>query len=121
MSDLFNTLLKLTSEGKDRVVVVDSLGQAIFVVYPADHNQPNRQEKLRQLQLDVEAINKKILQAQLEESEDSSGRSIIKTGIVNPPKSVNFGSSVVRSGQALPDLREEVIDPTFDFDPPIEH
>jgi len=86
--------------------VIDETGEAKLVIMPVEEYQRLLISKLRKQVEDVEKINRQILEAQLKDDP----RTAEESKIAPKPK-----HEVLKR---LADLREEVIDPSFDFELP---
>lgn len=102
LQDLIN--LSKTDGGK--FFVIDETGEARLVILPIKEYQRLLLNKLKKQIEDVENINREIIRAQLkDETKNYSSQ--------KPQTRVDL-SSVIKA----PDMREEVIDPGFDFEAP---
>ena len=99
----FKDLIQLCGDNSGKIFVVDDSGDVKLVVLSGAEFQNLLGNKLAEQAEDIEDINQEILKAQLTEQE---------------PEVV--GPLVKSNGRLAVDLRSEVIDPTFDFDSPIE-
>lgn len=110
-----------------KVVVVNEQGEIVGVVLSPEEFQKTtglgafglRQSKQT---MDAEEINRQITAAQLEEQASETSRTAAPAA---PRKERHFGSRppqnlpsgpTRREPTKMPDLRQEVIDPSFDFD-----
>ncbi len=96
----FKELIQLCEGDNSKIFVVDEAGDVKLVVMGAVEFQGLLMTQAEQEVIDTETINREILKAQLVEVETA------------PLAAVKVNQS--------PDLRSEVIDPTFDFDSPEE-
>ncbi len=96
-------LINLAKADGGKFFVIDENGDAKLVIMSVEDYQRLLLGKLQRQVTDVENINKEILRAQLEE------------GIPVPqPKAVT--QTILKTPRV--DMREEVIDPSFDFEGP---
>lgn len=103
-------LINLAKVDGGKFFVVDEKGEASLVIMGIEDYQKLVISKLEKQILDVENINKEILKAQLSETEDI---------VIEPEKPSRqiFGPKVRQMPKfQQPDLRAEVIDPSFNFD-----
>lgn len=97
-------LINLSKADGGKFFVIDETGDPKLVIMPIEEYQKMLLGKLKRQIDDVEKINKEILKAQLSETE-------ILTPIAPQPKPIPIRQPRV-------DLREEVIDPSFNFESP---
>lgn len=103
-------IISLAKIDGGKFFVIDEKGEASLVIMGIQDYQKLVINKLEKQILDVENINKEILKAQLSETDDT---------IVEPEKPIraSFGPRVRQEPKfKQPDLRAEVIDPSFDFE-----
>lgn len=101
LQDIFN----LAKADGGKFFVMDEAGEPKLVIMDIEEYQKLLIGKIAQTASDVEQINQEILKAQLQEA----------------PADLPVGSAAVVNGNnrsQSPDLREEVIDPSFDFEGP---
>jgi hypothetical protein len=100
-------IINLSKVDGGKFFVIDESGDAKLVIMPVEEYQRLLLGKLQKQILDVENINKEIIQAQLNEEPEMPSTPKTKGPSVEsyPPISKN-------------DLRAEVIDPSFDFEGP---
>lgn len=124
-------LINLAKVDGGKFFVVDETGEAKLVILPLEEYQKLLLGKLQKQVNEVENINRKIIEAQLEESEKSSVKSEKASG-QQIDQSVNYidlsaerrinklVNQEISKSRNYPrvDLREEVIDPSFDFEGP---
>ena len=105
----FNDLINLAKADGGKFFVIDEEGNAKLVIMSIEDYQRLLLGKLQRQVEDIEQVNKIILKAQL--NEDLS---------VAPSQESKFaGPQVISNGTPnRVDLREEVIDPSFDFEAP---
>ena len=112
MSNL-QDLINLAKADGGKFFVMDEQGNANLVIMSVDDYQALLLGKLQRQVTDVEDINREILKAQLTEDipvlEDAP-----QTGLKRGE--IKITSSIINYRQ--PDLRAEVIDPSFDFEGP---
>ncbi len=109
-------IINLAKADGGKFFVMDEEGNANLVIMSVEDYQTLLLNKLqKQVQAeDVEEINKEILKAQLtEETQDSLEGA--PRGYSQVPET-KISSSIINHRQ--PDLRAEVIDPSFDFEGP---
>ncbi|MBL8030127.1 MAG: hypothetical protein JNN11_02665 [Candidatus Doudnabacteria bacterium] len=107
-------LINLAKADGGKFFVIDETGEPSLVIMSVEQYQELLLSKVEEPEIDVENINQEILKAQLSEPEEfispkqssASQRSFV-------PKA--FGYSGINR---QPDLRAEVIDPSFDFEMP---
>ncbi len=99
-------IINLAKADGGKFFVVDENGDAKLVIMSVEEYQKMLLGKLRRQIMDVEKINREILNAQLKEADLTSE----EPEIPHVPKA--------RQGILKVDLREEVIDPSFDFEGP---
>src|SRR4051812_33864614 len=95
-------LINLAKIDGGKFFVIDEKGDVKLVILPVEDYQKMLLGKLQKQILDVEKINQEILKAQLQEVET-----------IQPEI-----KEIKRNGTPRVDLREEVIDPSFDFEGP---
>lgn len=116
MSNL-NDIINLAKADGGKFFVMDESGDAKLVIMSVEDYQRlllgNLAKKVKQQTEDIEKINREILKAQLLEmaTEQPIPPTIPKPKIMQPL--VQEHKTIVRQ-----DLREEVIDPSFDFEGP---
>lgn len=100
-------LINLAKADGGKFFVLDETGQARLVIMPVEEYQRLLLHKLKKQVEDVENINREIIKAQLKEE-------------VKPQVPVVNGQRKFSAAPAprMPDMREEVIDPSFDFEAP---
>lgn len=103
MADL-KDIINLSKADGGKFFVIDDSGEAKLVIMSVEEYQRLLLGKLQRQVEDVEKINQEIIKAQLRE--DSDALEVPKPRPLRP--------------RAIPrvDLREEVIDPSFDFEGP---
>ena len=125
-------LINLAKADGGKFFVIDEQGEPKLVIMGIDEYQKMLLGKLQRQILDVEKINKMITQAQLNEeaiqnfksSPRTDQRSWFGTGaqlteeISAAKPSISPTVQTVPQPRARVDLREEVIDPSFDFEGP---
>ena len=99
LQDIFN----LAKADGGKFFVMDEKGEPKLVIMDIDEYQKLLLGKIARGVEDVEEINREILQAQMEQTPAVAGPKI-------------FSEPVKKNGQI--DMREEVIDPSFDFEGP---
>ncbi len=99
-------LINLAKTDGGKFFVIDETGEAKLVIMPVEEYQRLLLNKLKKQVEDVEKINRQILEAQLKDD----------VRAVEQPKAVQKPKHEVL--KRLADLREEVIDPSFDFELP---
>lgn len=104
----FNDIINLAKADGGKFFVIDEKGDVKLVIMNVEDYQKMLLGKLQKQILDVEKINKEILQAQLTEEPITSSA---------PIKGPTLKSNGREHHRAV-DLREEVIDPSFDFEGP---
>lgn len=107
-------LIGMAKEQNGKFFVMDESGEVKLVILPVeDYKKLTDKHHAEPKAEDPEEINRKILQAQLLEKET------IVPEIIKP---VSVAAPVVRPEVRVrtpqPDLRAEVIDPSFDFEEP---
>ena len=107
MSNL-NDLINLAKADGGKFFVIDEQGDAKLVIMGLEEYQRLLLGKLQRQIVDVEKINNEILKAQLTEDQP-----IIKPIVKGPTLTLDG-----REHHRPVDLREEVIDPSFDFEGP---
>lgn len=113
-------LINLANVDGGKFFVLDETGEAKLVILPLEEYQKLLLGKLQRQVNEVENINRKIIEAQLQESEKLKVES---EKILRPsapkPASQSINQQVSQSTNHIRvDLREEVIDPSFDFEGP---
>lgn len=103
----FKDIINLAKADGGKFFVVDEEGKAKLVILSVEEYQKLLLGKLRQQVMDVESINQKITQAQLEDVPEID----IHHAVPKAPR-------VPRAKTLQEDLRAEVIDPSFDFEGP---
>lgn len=105
-------LINIAKADGGKFFVIDENGDAKLVIMSIEDYQHLLLGKLQRQVEDVENINKMITKAQLSEDQVPA--------VPQPTvRQVSSGPAVKqRHAIALPDLREEVIDPSFDFEGP---
>ena len=105
----FNDLINLAKADGGKFFVIDEEGNAKLVIMSIEDYQRILLGKLQRQVEDIEQVNSMILKAQLQE-----------TPPVPPAPAPKFSGPQVISNGSPPrvDLREEVIDPNFDFEAP---
>jgi hypothetical protein len=118
-----NDIIKLAKADGGKFFVMDEQGEAKLVIMNVDDYEKLLLGKIQRQIVDVEKINKEILQAQLLADQEFA----VPQPIIHPvekgptltsqPEESNGISSYLRK-PGTNDLREEVIDPSFDFEGP---
>ncbi|MBI5529945.1 MAG: hypothetical protein HY918_00380 [Candidatus Doudnabacteria bacterium] len=105
-------IINLAKADGGKFFVIDETGETQLVILPLAEYQRLLLGKLQKQILDVEKINREILNAQLQEEAPVSPAPSVPEAAVKGP--------VIISERAFPrvDLRAEVIDPSFDFEGP---
>ncbi len=129
MSNL-QDLINLAKADGGKFFVLDEKGDAKLVIMSIEDYETMLLGKLKRQIVDVESINKQIIQAQLGEEIGDGQRSKISSGpgfnietnnsnFVEPQIIIPINNTTQKRA-AMPrvDLREEVIDPSFDFEGP---
>lgn len=109
----FEDIIKLAEADGGKFFVLREDGEVRLVILPVGEYQElllgKLKERVAKQTLDIERVNQQILKAQLEDSEPAvSGPNVA----VSP---LGTGGGVLRQPV---DLRQEVIDPSFDFEAP---
>jgi len=106
LQDIFN----LAKADGGKFFVIDETGEPKLVILDIEEYEKLLLGKIKQGIEDVEEVNREILEAQLEEQ-------VLPAPVVESKlKPENFRAKT--SVQTTADLREEVIDPSFDFEGP---
>lgn len=100
-------ILSLAKADGGKFFVMDEEGNAKLVIMSVEDYQTLLLGKLKRQVEDVEEINREILKAQLQE--DAPQAPVASPHQKSKPPVLNYTKS---------DLREEVIDPSFDFEGP---
>ncbi len=96
-------IIKLISSDDSKAFIMDESGEIKLVVMGVGEYQRMLLGKLKSQIEDVEEINKRILEAQLQEAENLKPRGMTaEQSAAQKPKRV--------------DMRSEVVDPNFDFE-----
>jgi hypothetical protein len=104
-------LINLAKADGGKFFVIDEAGDAKLVIMGVEDYQHLLLGKLQRQVMDIETINKEIIKAQLEE--DPVAKPVAKGPSISH-ESVTFTTPSSVHHQSV-DLREEVIDPSFDF------
>jgi hypothetical protein len=104
-------LIKLAKADGGKFFVMDEAGDAKLVIMGMEDYAKLAGSALQPVVEDVEKVNREITEAQLHEPE------IVKP-IVETPVIIQEIKSSPHHTMPVVDLREEVIDPTFDFEGP---
>ncbi len=109
-----NDLINLAKADGGKFFVIDETGEPSLVIMPIEQYEALLLRSGEVESLDVETINKEITQAQIAPEENLYTEDFKKTESVykNPNTFLNNGI------RRQPDLRAEVIDPSFDFEMP---
>jgi hypothetical protein len=109
-----NDIINLAKADGGKFFVMDENGNVKLVIMNIEDYQRMLLGKLQKQIVDVENINKEILKAQLQEPPIEPAVEVPK------PKSpsVTQRNEDIRYVRPRVDLREEVIDPSFDFEGP---
>jgi hypothetical protein len=109
-------LINLAKVDGGKFFVLDETGEAKLVILPLEEYQKLLLGKLQKQVNEVENINRKIIEAQLESEKGLGLRAKVETP---KPVSQSINQQVSQSTNHIRvDLREEVIDPSFDFEGP---
>lgn len=95
-------IINLISADDSKAFIMDESGEIKLVIMGTGEYQRMLLGKLKQQVQDVEAINRRILEAQLVEEK-------------NRPQAMSSDDAVSQKPKRV-DMRSEVIDPNFDFD-----
>lgn len=110
-------LINLAKVDGGKFFVVDETGEAKLVILSLEEYQKLLLGKLQKQVADVENINRKIIEAQLESEKGLGLRAKVETSKIEPNKLTSQqANNLIHSPRV--DLREEVIDPSFDFEGP---
>ncbi len=117
LQDIFN-LAKIDGS---KFFVIDEKGEPKLVIMSVEDYQALLLEKMKLGADDIELINREIIQAQLKEeiipiSHSSSQNFPVQRPPI--PQVQEQSVSQSKSTHAYVDMREEVIDPSFDFEGP---
>ncbi len=119
MSNL-KDLINLSKIDGGKFFVIDESGEAKLIIMCIEEYERLLLGKLQKQILDVENINKEILNAQLTEDQEfyksKSQASIKGPSVMTKPAEPDITHLPFRNGHV--DLRAEVIDPSFDFEGP---
>lgn len=113
-------IINLCTEQEGKVFVVNDEGEVQFVLLSKERFEElaNKPKQKSVILPDPELVNKQILKAQLEEVPETGSISRADfSAIINrmqKPLPADLETKEVKSPRV--DLREEVIDPSFDFD-----
>lgn len=107
-------IMKLAEADGGKFFVMDESGDVKLVIMGVEDYQRVLLRKLQKQIQDVEQINREIVEAQLTDAEPAAAPAELS---VPKPR---FQSPKVENGttRKFADLREEVIDPSFDFEGP---
>lgn len=104
-----------TCQQGDRILVLDHKGNLqLAILGGGKYYELLNGKKPVEKVIDPEEVNKKILQAQLEEAKKSS-----LEPLYGPSTNVEIKTGSPQGNVAFGEL-DELIDPTFNFDPPVE-
>lgn len=106
-------IIKIAKTEKGKFFVMDEKGEAKLVILPFEEYQKLLLGKLKEQVQDVEKINEEITKAQIE-----SGQVNVERYLVSKPKVQENFRAFTQPKVETADLREEVIDPSFDFEAP---
>lgn len=107
-------LLKSLSDNNSKIFVVDTEGEVKMVIMNVEEYQNLLLGKLKKQVEDVELVNQEIIKAQL--TEESSAPTPLRNAISK--RAQELFKAKPGPGNFQPDLRSEVIDPSFDFEAP---
>jgi hypothetical protein len=96
-------IINLAKADGGKFFVMDEQGNASLVIMSVEEYQKMLLDKLQKQVSDVEKINQEILRAQTFEQENQIAETFSAKKYVRQPQ---------------PDMRSEVIDPSFDFEAP---
>ncbi len=99
-------LINLARVDGGKFFVLDEQGEARLVIMPVEEYQRLLLQKLKKQVEDVENINREIIKAQLKEEARPQRPAATQPKFPAQP------------APKVPDMREEVIDPSFDFEGP---
>lgn len=102
----FNDLINLAKTDGGKFFVIDELGEPKLVIMPIEEYQKMLLGKLQKQVQDIEKINQEIIKAQL------------KDEVVPLPVAVETKPAAPKVSHKFEDLREEVVDLSFDFEGP---
>ena len=105
-------IINLAKADGGKFFVLDENGEVGMVIMSVEDYQNLLVGKLQQQAADIENINKEILRAQLQEE-------LIEPVIEKPVKQQSSPRVSQFPKIVAPDLRAEVIDPSFDFEMPV--
>ncbi len=109
-------IITLAKNDASKFFVIDDQGEVKLVIMHVDDYEKLMLGKIKRGMDEVEKINKEIIQAQLTESLPQ-----VKPGAAAPaivPPVLSSSVSEPSGKHSFVDLREEVIDPSFDFEGP---
>lgn len=109
-------LINLAKADGGKFFVVDEKGDASLVIMSIEDYQKLLLGKLQRQVEDVEKINKQIIEAQLKEA--GAGPEIPKPASPTAKPELFSPRQDLNGPRRGVDLREEVIDPSFDFEGP---
>jgi hypothetical protein len=112
-------IIKIAKQDGGKFFVMDEMGETKLVIMDIGEYQKLLGQKTQTPAEDVEKVNQEITKAQLQESSQAAvpTPSITHNGHVptNIPVLLNYTQAPKNNFQ---DLREEVIDPSFDYEAP---
>jgi hypothetical protein len=92
-------LIKLARRDSGKIFIMNSEGDLDLVVISADHYQKLANRSSAVQEIDVDKVNKEIMEAQIKELENRGEDKMVKPSNPNPAESKD----------------DEAIDPSFDF------
>lgn len=110
----FKDIIKLTEHDNGKIFVVDEEGEVKLVMLKVEDYQRLLLGKLKQGIKDIEAINREITKAQL--NDDMTVVDLPKNIPVQHEPAPQAPAPQASNGHKRVDLRSEVIDPNFNFD-----
>jgi hypothetical protein len=114
-------IISLCENEQGKVFVVDSEGELKLVIMPASHYQKMLGKRLTKVIEDIESVNNEIMSAQLSDIPETpvAPESHISHALKEKMEkyAAGFSTPKVRTDEANGG-KEEVIDPTFDFEGP---
>lgn len=109
----FEDIIKLAEADGGKFFVLGEDGEVRLVILPVSEYQElllgKLKERVAKQALDIERVNQQILKAQLEDGQQAAP---------GPNVAVSSLGSGGAAGRQPVDLRQEVIDPSFDFEAP---
>ncbi len=112
-------IIQIAKKDGGKFFVMDEAGETNLVIMSVEEYQKMLLGKSQKQALDIEKVNQEITKAQLQEAASVPVRSAPRTNAGHVPENIPVEQNYVHPDyNGAQDSKEEVIDPSFDYEAP---